>query len=472
MNSRVEQNATIGVLTDTEALLLDTIQGKRVIHSLLLPPDLSEPGGLLECLWDAGLHWVWVMPATSLSRHATCAWFEQAHHRWVAVVHPDPREPGRPSSVLLWPKESSQWETRRLAFVFPEHAGWDWALSDARSLLATVSYLYSGLSQPVIDTPDLVAHQLLSGLTRDFPISLRSSGVDLHALTGGDGTPIPLKERARDLVWMRPLTLSEQRQRYLHKYVHFSWHLQAGLTAQLGTGEPQYSPNGRAYDGARPGIWRISAELAGSVFDGKRLPSCLGDEWMSTPQVMCCQDIGYRVQVREGWYWQESYELLKRWASTLWQAGDRLHTHAQVYRHAQGRANASRAIRLLAQTGIDILAQDESAGGWSRPDWWAQVVGRGRAMLFAQLVSLARKGTMPVLVNGDALWIVSDESNPLTAVSGLVTSSRWKGYTVGYDVPLSLSPELKEAFRTIVHADELALKLDTLAGSNTCPLGR
>ncbi|HEY6408416.1 MAG TPA: hypothetical protein VIY29_13190, partial [Ktedonobacteraceae bacterium] len=333
-------NKSIGVLTESEVLLVGVSQGKRVVRSILLPSGASELGGLLEHLWQARLTEVWVMPATKLSRTATCAWFEQARSHWIVVVHPDPCEQSRPISALLWPKGSGQWEERRLTFVFPEQAGWDWVLPDARSLLATVTYLDQTLAWSVIDSPNLVAHRLLTDLTFDHPTSWpQSAPVDLRTLSGSNGPPIPIMESARDLAWVRPLSRVEQHQRYLHKYTHLSRYLEACMGVQLGAGAPQYSSNGRACDDIRPGIWRVSAERAGSLFDGKRLPSCLDGEWMSTPQIKCCRDIGYQVLVREGYYWQESYELLKRWATILWQAGDRLHTHPQTYRHRQGRAN-------------------------------------------------------------------------------------------------------------------------------------
>ena len=292
----------IGVLSDNELLLVNTLQGKRVLHSVLLPPGISEPGSLLEYLWQAELAEVWVMPGTTLSRTATGAWFEQAACSWVVIAHPSLREPTRPVCVLLWPKESRA--VLRVALVFPEHAGWGWVLADARSLLATVTYLDQVLARPVIDPPELVAHKLLTSLTLDHPIpSLRPSSVDLSALRAGDGATVPLMEGAREFAWMRPLTLAEQRQRYLHKYVHLSRRLEACLSVRLGAGVPEYSPTGRAYDGIRPGIWRVHAERAGSVFDGKSLPSCLDREWMSTPQIRCCQDISYHVEVREGYSW-------------------------------------------------------------------------------------------------------------------------------------------------------------------------
>jgi hypothetical protein len=456
---------TIGVMTDSEVLFIWVDHGKRVLRSLLLSPGVSELSRLLEHLWQAGLTEVWVMPGTTLSRTVTCAWFEQVNSHWVVIVHPDPREPTRPNCALLWPKGSEHREERRLTFVFPEQIGWNWVLPDAKCLLATVTYLDQTLARPMIDSPNLVAHQLLTDLTLDQPTSWFSpSPLDLRTLSTSDGTPIPLTESARELVWIRPLTRVEQQQRYLHKYTHLSRYLEACMGVQLGVGAPQYSANGRACDDIRPGSWRVSAERAGSLFDGKRLPGCLDGEWMSTPQVKCCRDIGYHVQVREGYYWQESHELLKRWAMILWQAGERLHTNPQSYRHMLGRANAASTIKLLAELSVTILAQEKTAGGWSHPDWRAQILGRSRATLFAHLASLVRNGVMPVLVDRDSLWVASNDPNPLTAVRGLVNTHRWRGYTVGYEVPLHLSVEVREAFRTSQHADQVIMVLDTLAG--------
>ena len=138
--------------------------------------------------------------------------------------------------------------------------------------------------------------------------------------------------------------------------------------------------------------------------------------------------------------------------------------HPQVYRHALGRANALHTITRLAELGISTLGQEQTALGWSRPDWWVQVVGLGRALLFAQLVSLVRKGTMPVLVDRNAFWVISDEAHPLSAVPGLVTAKQWRGYTAGYAAPLLLSSEVRDAFKRAQHAGELALALDTLVG--------
>jgi hypothetical protein len=71
---------------------------------------------------------------------------------------------------------------------------------------------------------------------------------------------------------------------------------------------------------------------------------------------------------------------------------------------------------------------------------------------------------MPVLIDRNAIWVVSNDPDPLTAVPGLLKASKWRGYTTGYEVPLPLSQEVRTLFRTVEHADQLAMALDTLAG--------
>ena len=103
----------IGVLTDTEVLLVEVVQGKQVLRSNLLPLDADKLSVLLEYLWQLGLSEVWILPNTTLSQTARCAWFEEINDSWVAVVHPNAAEADRPLCALLLPKGNSQRETRR-----------------------------------------------------------------------------------------------------------------------------------------------------------------------------------------------------------------------------------------------------------------------------------------------------------------------------------------------------------------------
>lgn len=455
-----------GVLTDQELLLSEEVQGKRVLHSTLLQSGTGEIGGLLEQLWNAEVTTVWVMPQTRIAQSATCAWLEGARPAWTMLIHADPHEPTRPVCAWFWSGSNGEPPGRRLALAFPEQAGWGWRLTDTTGLLATVTYLDQVLARPVIDHPDRLALQLLTELTRDQSMKLlRSSSLDLTALVDSHGNSILWNAGESEISWIRPLTLLEQRQKYLHKYTHGFRSLQAAQGLLLGVGAPQHDPTGRRYDGKNPGLWRVQVERVGSVFDGIRLPAGIDGAWVSTPQVRCCQAIGYQVSLQEGYYWPQAQEPLNLWAKTLWQAAETMHMRPQRFRHQQARANAIQTLRLLIQRGAHLLAQDQAMGGWGRPDWWAQFVGRSRSLLFAQLVQLVRKGTMPVMVTPDALWVVSNNLNPLSVVPGLVSTTRWNGYAVGYNVPLSLTSEVRAIFQagTKLPAGQAALALDALA---------
>jgi len=77
---------------------------------------------------------------------------------------------------------------------------------------------------------------------------------------------------------------------------------------------------------------------------------------------------------------------------------------------------------------------------------------------------MVKKGIMPVLVERDAFWVISDEAHPPSVIPGLVTAQQWRGYTAGYGAPLLLTSEVRDAWKCAQHAGELALALDTLAG--------
>lgn len=477
-------NTGIGVLTDIGIQYVEELSKKRVMRTLPLLPFEHTASRLFEQVWEVGLSEIWIQPGSRWASLADSAWTAQAKEHWEFFVRPDQRESARPYAIMVWPKQRTVAHGRRMTFMLAEPAVWNWQLSDATSLLATVTYVRQALGRPILDPPDLLAHQLLRDLTHDTPLAQghasKAALPPLFARTEGAEKPnsepavpplgvalgLPSND---DLYWMRPLTFREERQKYLHKYTHFSRELLACMQVPLGIGEGQYCATGRTYDGIRAGIWRVYAERAGSLFDGTRLPAAFGDEWMSTPQVKCCQDIGYRIEVREGYWWQESAPLFRAWGKHLWQAGERLQTQPQMYHHVQARGNALQTIQWLAARSIELLGEERVRGGWGRPDWSAQVTGRARAQLFASLVHLVRSDAFPILVTRQALWVVSNNPNPQASVPMLFSRQRWRGYSVAYKVPLALSSEVRTLLRTPEQAALVASSLDALA-AETAPI--
>ena len=451
-------NTISGILTDTDFLLLSSAAGKKTLQSIPIPP-LSNLSALFQQAVLAGLSAVWVMPGSRFSRDMSRSLLEEANSVWEVIVTCSQTDPSRPVYAQIWRKLPSGRQGPILSFTFPEHAGWNWQLPDAASLLATLTYLEHTLGTSVSYCPEQLALDLL----KDLAIEAKAAWtcpptIDLHTLPTRDGQFVPIRESAQVLVWMRPLTITEWRMKYLHKYEHKELDLEACRDAELGTGNPLYSANGRAYDGKLPGIWRVKAEIAGSIFDGKHLPACLHAEWMSTPEVKCCADLAYQVEVTEGYYWPEFHCALESWSMILSKAHQRLTMPGTPYRHTQARTNVSHTISMISRLGIEKIIDENAPTRLYRPDWWAQIIGQSRANMFAYLGNIVRRGSMPVLIDRQALWFVSNDPNPLTAVPGLSNASG--GFKTAYQAPLALSREIKETFRTTDCADQLARKLD------------
>lgn len=372
------------------------------------PLDVTTQGNLLAFLWHNDLHTVWVMPATRWSRTLTRSWFASRERPWVVLPRCAPQEPEQLHSVLLWPTDGRSLTGRQLLLAFPEAAGWTWQLADGTSLLATLIYLERVVGRSVSDGPTSLAGQLLTDLLS------AGASTPLERAVGCDPSTVATSpaEPPRHLSWIRPLTRGEQHARYLHCYSHLSLHLEACLQLRLPAGDCTSSARGRAYDGNSPGLWRVQVERAGSVFDGKHLPTCLDAAWMSTPQVQCCRAIGYRVQVQEGFVWSRSHPSLQPWAQTLWQAAGRVAHPSPLFKHTEGRANAAASIAQLVHLGLAQLSPDHPESAWYRAEWWHHIIGGSRAALFAHLVRLVKRGVMPVLLHEDALWVVSDDPHP------------------------------------------------------------
>lgn len=452
-----QPQTTVGVLTEQELLCYDTFaDGKRLLRSVLLPLDIIVQGDLLAFLWQAELQTVWVMPSTRWSRTLTRSWFQSRERQWMVLPRCASQEPDRLLSVLLWPTDSRQRATRQLLVAFPAAAGWAWQLADETSLLATLTYLERVVARPLSNGPASLAGQLLTDLVTPVPSTPIKRAVDCEP----HADVISPEKPKRHLSWMRALTRTEQHTRYLHRYTHLSYHLEACLQLHLPAGDCTYSSRGRAYDGSCPGLWRIKAEHAGSVFDGKHLPTCLDDEWMSTPQVQCCRAIGYRIEVCEGFFWPQSQPSLQSWAQTLWQAAQRVAHPSPRFKHTEGRANTASSITQLVQLGLAQLSPEQPESAWYRAEWWHHIIGGSRGVLFAHLARLVKRGVMPILLHGDALWVVSDDPHPLTAVPGLLNGPGWSG---GYTTPLTFSRNVQDIFHTVTSPEQAAALLDALA---------
>jgi hypothetical protein len=293
------------------------------------------------------------------------------------------------------------------------------------------------------------------------------------ALPAEDGTMVPLKKSARDLTWKRQLTAKEKKMKFVHKYDKNSMYLASCTGILLGEGDPE-QVGGDAYDDRLPGFWMVKADRAESPYNGVELPSPVRTQWMTTPVVQCCRKLGYQVDVIEGYQWRDPgryHRTLESWANMLWAVRQSLKTSSPTfnseYKHIQGRENAYSTIGAIAHVGIGKLGDEDTSGGLFRPDIWALVVGRSFANIFYNIETFRKAGYIPALVYTDALWYVSNDPDPQTALPGIVDKQdKLGGYKVVYNPPLAMSKDVIDAFAKIDSPTKLVRRLNELAGED------
>jgi len=270
----------------------------------------------------------------SLSRNCyVCQVLNRSNGPWVSIVHFQSHLKAIPGPYVhcSGQRGSVQGEARRLAFVFPENmqglgwvasrcekpAGKRWTYLDqnagkTRDRLLPIWSLIS------FAPPELTTTQILPRGS----VSSASGSRHLCSVAGGIHPSPMMEERHEDLVWKRPLTLSNSAQRYLQQ-IQSHLTVPGGCRAvRLGAGASEFSSNGpRPTMGVRPGhLGTFKPNKAGlPSSNGKRAPRIAWMvEWdQYTPGSKCCQDIGLTVcTLRKATIGPQSHELLKRWSTT------------------------------------------------------------------------------------------------------------------------------------------------------------
>src|SRR5260370_6210270 len=145
----MKPHATLGVLTDTDVRLVSMAEGKKVLSTVPLPPQPERLDALLQCAWRSGLTSVWVLPGTALMRDLTSSSLEQACRGWQVRAICHPHDATRLIGACVRPREGASRQGLSLTLSFPEHAGGEWVLPDATTLLATVTYPAQALRMAV-----------------------------------------------------------------------------------------------------------------------------------------------------------------------------------------------------------------------------------------------------------------------------------------------------------------------------------
>ncbi len=445
------------------------------LERIQLSGPIANLGDLARQALDANVSNIWVLPGSRLSQAADKTFIESAGEEWDVFASYSRMEGNRPMFARIWKRNTPGWAGRTVYVGFPEWGTWPWMCPDVVTLLATVSYIESALGLPVLWSPGRMALDLLKALNLEKRASwLSPLSTDLRTLPTNGGKTLPIMKCARDLTWKRELTAREKKMKWVHKYDKNSMYLAAATGLLVGEGDPEHV-EGDAFDERLPGIWRIHAERADSLYDSVTLPSPARMEWLTTAMVTCAIKMSYQVQVLEGYQWNKQgmyHRTLESWANTLWAVRQSLKptspTFELAFKHSQGRENAYNTIGAIAHVGIGKLGDEDTSGGLYRPDMWALTVGRACANIFHNIESIRKTtGLTPVLVYTDSLWYVSNDQDPETAVPGIIDKQdKLGGYKVVYNQPLAMSKAVIDAFAKVDSPTKLVRMLNVLAGED------
>lgn len=326
---------------------------------------------------------------------------------------------------------------------FPGNCQWSWCDEGIapKSLLQTVKLLEDALGVPVGSGPTTVGMRLVEAIVGEpgkNKTKLKKPDVDLAA--------IPFNQAARTIIWQRPLAGDERTRNYLHKVDKHSDFLRACVGCQVGVGTPVKVFTDQGVDEGLPGIWHIvklSPEHASLRFP----PHLWRDaQWASTPIVKMLRRIGYTVTIVEGYQFPNHAPLLGHWALALWETRQQFKAQSQdtlLFSVARREcyARAYDGIKDIAATTMGVFATQiaDIQRTWKyRPDWWAQVVGTARALMFYNMLKVDQEcGLTPVLVYVDSLLYVSDEPDVAQALPGLALRPALGCYKHEWTLPMS-----------------------------------
>lgn len=325
---------------------------------------------------------------------------------------------------------------------FPGNCQWSWMDSDVtpKMLLQVVKVMEDAFHVPVGTGPTTVGMKLLEDIHKEQgkdKKKLRKPDVDLAA--------IPFDKAARTIIWQRPLSSAEKTKQYLHKVDKNSDFLRACLENELGTSNPVHVFNSQGIDENLPGVWHVTRIHPDSA--SAALPTLLwrDAEWISTPLVKMLQKMGYEVLISEGYQFPTHDTLLEKWARLLWDTRQAFKlasadmTRSAIYREAHERAYDG--VKDIAATTVGLFSsqsQDIQKTWKYRPDWWCQVVGQARALMFYNMLKVQKEsGLTPLLVYIDAMLFVSDEEDIEKALPGLAIRSSLGTFKHVWTLPLT-----------------------------------
>jgi len=385
----------IGVL-DADGLHLSDGSLAPVTGAIRHVDDLYK-GARRRGLTQLWLTDAWVRAAGLPETLAVAGQFRELRHPFVndglAELH------AFPTALTPWLDLRKKGEAgSSLSVVFPlydEHAVWGLDTDGATLLAALLAYARA-MGTLYYRSPGRTGTDLLQELGK------RGAGAGRAFAERWPGPALQV-DTETELSWLRTLSPAERAKTYLHSYDKNAQWLSAAGVVELGLSgiEERRDPAGKLpFDKKLPGYWL--ARIAGAE-----------ERWACTPTVVWAIERGQTVAITQASVWTAHSRAMETWYERL--RGARTALYADT---TPAGVLALRALKLtysLTISGFNSVWQRDRKSPLYRPDWRHLIIAQANANLSRALHKMDRDGYTPVAVHKDAVYLVSDEPDPVVA---------------------------------------------------------
>jgi hypothetical protein len=400
--------ASIGVL-DVDGLHLPERPVVPITGAIRHVGDLYA-GARRHGLTQLWLTDAWVRAAALPGTLAVAGQFRELRHAFVTdgldALH------AFPAALTPWLDLRKKGEAGSgVSLVFPlydEHAVWGLDTDGATLLGALVAYA-AAVGAPYYRSPGRTGVDLLQELGKRGAGSQREYPERLPAPAGQADT-------VTELSWLRTMSPVERGKAYLHSYDKNAQWLSAAGVVELGLSgiEERRDPTGKLpFDKKLPGYWLAR------IYDGE-------ERWYCTPTLTLAHERGRAVAISQAHVWTEHSRALESWYERLRGARTAL----------QGDATPAGRLALGALKLTYSLTVSSFNGAWLRdkcsplyrPDWRHAVISQANANMTRALHKMEGAGYKAVAVHKDAVYLVSDEVDPVVACPPSITLGSGLGH--------------------------------------------
>jgi len=399
---------TIGVL-DTDGLHLPERPLVPITGVIRHVGDLYN-GARRHELTQLWLTDAWVRAASLPDELAVAGQFREVRHPFVgdglAALH------AFPTALTPWLDLRKKGEAGSgVSIVFPlydEHAVWGLD-TDGATLLAALRAYAGAVGAPYYRSPGRTGLDLMHELGKRGAEGKREFPERLPAPAGQADT-------VTELSWLRTLSPTERGKAYLHSYDKNAQWLSAAGVVELGlsSGEERRDPASKVpFDKRLPGYWR--ARIAGGE-----------ERWACTPTVAWAVERGQSVAITEAHVWTTHSRAMETWYERL--RGARTALYADTTPAGALALGALKYTYSLTISGFNSAWQRDRRSPLYRPDWRHAILSQANANLSRALHKMDAAGYTPVAVHKDAVYLVSDEPDPIMACPPSVTLGTGLGH--------------------------------------------